>query len=119
MAKKRGKPETPPVLEALEALPARFDVWQVDARPMAQAVRTDHGEVRPWLVGVVSRTDGDALAFELAEGDPDAAGVWAVLEQAMRAPQAGDPRRPTEVQLPAAAWAAGVRDRLGPLGVEV
>ena len=118
MAKKRKQDAAEPPPPA-DALPQRFDVWQADARPMDTTVRTAAGDVQPWLVVVVSRTEGDALAFELTEAAPDADGVWAVLEQAMRTPQAGDPHRPTEVQLPAADWAAGVRDRLAGLGVAV
>lgn len=115
MARKKGKSGK----RGPDGLPQRFDVWQADIRPMKEMVQTDAGPVTPWIVLVLSTTEGVPLFFELVENEPDAAVVWHTLTSAMTVPQSGEPHRPTEVQLPAAAaWAPAVRERLEALGVQ-
>ena len=72
MAKRKGKPDSfrgplPLDRKRLWRLPQTFDVWQVDARPVAATVRAEGRAIQPWMILVVSRTAGHILAFELAQ----------------------------------------------------
>lgn len=112
--------EEPPAggLARLDVLPQRFDVWQVDARPAAAALQADDRMVRPWMTVVVSATDGEVVAFELWHAEPSAALVWQTLRKAMVEPTAGEPHRPTTVQVLRAAWADELRSWLQEANVQ-
>jgi hypothetical protein len=102
----------------LERLPQSFDVWQLGTRQLAATVRAGDQAVRPWLAGVFSRTDDLVLAFELTQEPPTAAQGWQVLVKAMERPEAGEPHRPTEVQLTQqSGWADALRPALDALNV--
>jgi hypothetical protein len=116
MAKKPKRPT--PGLESPEDLPQRFDVWEVDARQLDAAVPVGGETVRPWMTAVVSRSDGQVLAFELAHEAPGPEEVWGVLLKALRGPEAGEPHRPTEVRLREEAWRADLAPRLEALNVQ-
>src|SRR3954447_16720050 len=69
MAKRKGKPDSfrgplPLDRKRLGRLPQTFDVWQVDARPVAAAVRAEGRTIQPWIILAVSRTAGHILAYE-------------------------------------------------------
>jgi hypothetical protein len=104
--------------DRLEGLPQTFDVWQLGARQLDRPVRAGDREVRPWMIGVFSSTEDLILAFELAQEPPEAATAWPVLLRAMQQPEAGEPHRPTEVQVAAGSdWAAALRTSLDDLGI--
>jgi hypothetical protein len=104
--------------ERLERLPQTFDVWQLGTRQLAALVRTGEEAVRPWITGVFSRTEDLILAFELTQAPPSAAEAWQVLQKAMEYPEAGEPHRPTEVQVAdRSGWADGLRAPLDALNV--
>jgi hypothetical protein len=104
--------------ERLEALPQTFDVWQLGARQLNTTVRAGDRSVRPWMTGVFSSTEDAILAFEMTQEPPTPAEAWQVLLRAIEQPEAGDPHRPTEVQLDAAlGWAEALRSSLDALGV--
>jgi hypothetical protein len=58
------------------------------------------------------------LAFELTHEPPTVAQAWQVLLRAMERPEAGEPHRPTEVQMAEGpGWAQSLRPALGAIGV--
>jgi hypothetical protein len=67
---------------------------------------------------VVSRTDDHVLGFEFSHEEPTVDRVWQTLLKAMQEPAAGEPHRPTEVQLTKEDWATGLRPRLQNINVE-
>jgi hypothetical protein len=102
----------------LEALPQSFDVWQAGTRQLAATVRTGDQAVRPWVTGVFSRSDDLILAFELTPAPPTAAQAWQVLVKAMLRPEAGEPHRPTEVQLTEqSGWCDALRSHLDAINI--
>jgi hypothetical protein len=107
----------PPDQSRPEDLPQRFDVWQVDSRQLDAAVPVGGKPVRPWMTAVVSRTDHQVVALELAQEAPALEEVWELLLHAIQGPEAGDPHRPTEVQLRTEAWRADLAPRLDALNV--
>jgi hypothetical protein len=73
--------------------------------------------LRPWVVLVTSRSNDLVLAHEMPEETPSAALLWDVLVQAMQHPAAGQPHRPTELQVrPTERWEA-LRPHLDEIGV--
>src|SRR4051794_27729490 len=123
MARRKGKPETfqgPKPLERkrLERLPQTFDVWQVAARPVAATVQAGSRTIRPWMIVVVSRTAGHILAFELAHEPPTASQVWQTLAKALTEPAAGEPHRPTEVQVRPDERVVPLHSVLSDLGID-
>jgi hypothetical protein len=105
--------------ERLGRLPQAFDVWQLGARQLDATVRTADGEVRPWMTGVFSSTEGLVLAFELTQEQPSPAQAWQLLLRSIQKPEAGEPHRPTEVQLAeGSGWAEALRPSLDALGVD-
>jgi hypothetical protein len=118
MARKRKSAPLPLDRGRLEGLPQRFDVWQVDARQIAASVRVGDHTVRPWMVVVVSRTDDQVLAFELSPERPTVPEVWQTLLKAMQEPAAGEPHRPSEVQVPDQQHADALRPSLQAVNVE-
>jgi hypothetical protein len=110
MAKKPNEP--------LESLPQRFDIWQLDARPATTMLQAGDRSVRPWMTVVVSRTDDHVLGFDFSHDEPTVDQVWQTLLKAMQEPTAGEPHRPTEVQLTKEAWATGLRPPLQSINVK-
>src|SRR4051794_27538925 len=90
--------------ESLKAIPQQFDIWQIDAQPAANTLRVNDRTVRPWMMVVVSRTEGHVLAFELLHDEPSIDQVGQILQKAIQGPEAGEPHRPTEVQLKQGTW---------------
>jgi len=104
MAKRKGKRDafegpSPHDRRRLGHLPQTIDVWQVDARPVPATAQEGDRAVQPWMIVVASRSRGHILAYELVREPPAAGQVWRTLFQAMTAPAAGEPCRPTEVQV--------------------
>jgi tetratricopeptide (TPR) repeat protein len=98
-------------------LPQEDDVWQVDFRQMPNRIRIGGEPVRPWVVLVTSRSNDLVLAHEMPEETPLAALLWDTLVQAMQHPAAGEPHRPTELQVrPDERWDS-LRPHLDEIGV--
>jgi hypothetical protein len=105
--------------ESLGRLPQTFDVWQLGARQLDAPVRAGDREVRPWMTGVFSNTEGLMLAFELTQEEPSPAQAWQLLLRAIQQPEAGEPHRPTEVQFAEGpGWSEALRPSLDAVGVE-
>jgi tetratricopeptide (TPR) repeat protein len=98
-------------------LPQEFDVWQADFRQMPKWIRVAGQPVRPWTVLVTSYTNDLVLAHRMAEETPSAALLWDTLAQAMQHPAAGEPHRPSEIQVrPDERWES-LRRHLEEIGV--
>jgi tetratricopeptide (TPR) repeat protein len=98
-------------------LPQEFDVWQADVRQMPNWVRIGGQPVRPWVVLVTSRSNDLVLAHQMPADTPAAALLWDTLVQAMQHPAAGEPHRPTELQVrPDGSWES-LRPHLTEIGV--
>jgi len=104
--------------DALESLPQRFDIWQIDARLATTTLQAGDRSVRPWMIVVVSRTDDHVLGFELSHEEPTLDQVWQTLLKAVQEPAVGEPHRPIEVQLMKEDWATGLRPHLQSINVE-
>jgi hypothetical protein len=115
MATRSGS-STKPGRDGAARLPQRQDVWQVDARQMSDVSIAD-SPTPPWITVVVSATDGVILFMRLSQDRPALGEVWEQICTAMRKPEAGEPHRPTEVQLGSDECAGSVRPRLDELGV--
>jgi tetratricopeptide (TPR) repeat protein len=102
-----------------EKLPQEGDVWQADVRQTANAIRLAGEKVRPWLVLVTSRTRDLILASQVLEEGPAAALLWDTLVQAMQNPAAGEPHRPTELQVRAGGPGDSLRPHVEAVGVKL
>jgi tetratricopeptide (TPR) repeat protein len=108
--KKRSKPPSiqgpsRAVEERLKRLPSEMDAWQADFRQFARRVEIAGERVRPWMVLISSRTNDLVLAHSLTEEAPSAGQLWDIVAEAMERPAAGDPHRPTEIQVrPGTPW---------------
>ena len=80
-------------------LPQEYDVWQADFRQMPNWISIAGTKVRPWAILIASRSNDLVLAHQMSEEPPSAALVWDTLIQAMQQPGAGEPHRPTELQV--------------------
>jgi hypothetical protein len=98
-------------------LPQADDVWQADCRQLENAIRVAGDRVRPWLVLVTSRTSDLALAHALLEEGPVADSLWDTLVQAMQNPAAGEPHRPTELQVRAEERWQSLRPHVEEVGI--
>jgi hypothetical protein len=108
----------PPDRERLKRLPQPFDVWQVGSRQLAATVRVDDRAARPWMIGVISRSDEFVVGFELTHDPPTAEQAWQVLVRTMQQPEAGEAHRPTEVQLEQRqGWEEALRPALDALDI--
>jgi hypothetical protein len=100
-------------------LPQQDDVWQADCRQLPRWVRVAGEPLRPWLILVTSRSTDLVLAHEMAEEAPTAALLWDTLVTAMQHPAAGDPHRPTELQVrPDQRWQS-LQPHLEEIGVRL
>jgi hypothetical protein len=69
------------------------------------------------MVVVLSRTEDQVLAFELSQERPTLPEVWQTLLKAMREPAAGEPHRPSEVQVREEEQAGALRPSLEAINV--
>jgi hypothetical protein len=117
MAKKRGRTgHSPTELRRLEALPQRYESWQVGARQLDMSVQEAGRALRPWVL-LVASGEGLILASEVLPEAPGRAEVWATLARGMSSPLAGEPHLPTTVQFADAGWAEALRAPLEALNV--
>jgi hypothetical protein len=99
-------------------LPQEDDVWQADFRQTPTWIRIGGEKVRPWLVLVTSRSNDLVLANQMLEETPSAALLWDTLVHAMQNPAAGEPHRPTELQVrPDERWES-LKPHVEEIGVE-
>jgi len=90
-----------------DRLPQVDDVWQADFRQVPSWVRIGGEQVRPWVILVTSRSNDLVLAHQMPADTPSPALLWDTLMQAMQHPAAGEPHRPTELQVrPDERWEA-------------
>ncbi len=89
----------PSIKNHLRHLPQRFDVWQVDSRMMPNWVNVGGENKRLWVTLVTSRSDDLVLAHPITEEPPSSDQLWDELARAMQHPAAGEPHRPTELQV--------------------
>jgi tetratricopeptide (TPR) repeat protein len=81
------------------------DIWQVDCRPMPAWLPNRGDPVRPWAVLIISRSNDLVLGYQVVEAMPPANAVWDALVQAMRHPAAGEPHRPSQIEVrPGEPW---------------
>ena len=76
------------------------DVWQVDVRQLPTWINVAGQPTRPWAVLALSCTSGRVLQHDVSANEPSAAALWDTLVQAMQSPLAGEPHRPTEIEVP-------------------
>src|SRR5207248_11324173 len=82
-----------------ERLPQQYDVWQADFLQMPTWIGIASQPVRPWAILVTSATNDLVLAHQMAEEPPSGELLWDTLVHAMQQPAAGEPHRPTEIQV--------------------
>jgi tetratricopeptide (TPR) repeat protein len=80
-------------------LPQEYDLWQADLRQTPNWMRIDGQPMRPWVILVTSQSNDLVLAHQMPEETPSAALLWDVLVEAMQYPMAGEPHRPTKLQV--------------------
>ena len=104
-----------------EHLPQEDDVWQAAARQMPAWVRIAGAKIRPWVVLVTSDSNDLILAHDMPEETPSSALLWDTLVQAMRNPLAGagQPHRPTELQVHAGELWEALRPHLEEIGIRL
>ena len=96
---------SPAIQERLRNLPSEMDAWQADFRQFSRRVEIAGERVRPWMVLVSSRTRDLVLAHALTEEAPSPEELWDIVAGAMERPAAGDPHRPSELQVrPGRHW---------------
>jgi tetratricopeptide (TPR) repeat protein len=100
-----------------ERLPQEFDVWQADFRQMPNWIRIGGQPMRLWAILVTSSSTDLVLAHRMPEEVPSAALLWDTLVQAMQQPAAGEPHRPTELQVRADERWQSLKPHLDEIGV--
>jgi hypothetical protein len=100
-------------------LPQEVDTWQAGCRRTANPVRIAGDKVRPWLVLVTSHTHDLILAHEVLEEEPTSAALWDTLTQAMQNPAAGQPHRPTQLQVPGGDRWESLRPHVEGVGIRL
>jgi tetratricopeptide (TPR) repeat protein len=100
-------------------LPQQDDVWQADCRHLPRWVRIAGEPLRPWLVLVTSRSNDLVLAHEMTDEAPPATLLWDTLVKAMQYPAAGEPHRPTELQVPTDERWESLKPHLEEIGVSL
>ena len=114
-----SKGSTAKIDKGLQRLPQVFDVWQADFRLTPHMIRIAGEPVRPWVVLITSRSDDLVLSHSIADEPPDPDVLWGVLAKAMSEPAAGEPHRPTELQVrPDEQWDR-LKPRLEQIGITV
>lgn len=98
-------------------LPREQDVWQADFRQLPTWIRVGGVPMRPWTILVMSRSNALLLAHHIPEGDVSPGLLWDTLVQAMQHPAAGQPHRPTEIEVRADEQWEALRPHLGEVGV--
>lgn len=103
----------------LAALPHEPDeYWQIDCRQMGIWLPDESGEyVRPWVVLVTSPLENTIVEHQLHTEQPSLDDIWNVLEQGMRRPASGTPRRPGSIHVRSADQRLTLERRLRPLGI--
>jgi hypothetical protein len=100
-----------------DRLPQEYDVWQAEFRQTPNWIRVAGEPVRPWMILVTSRSNDQVLAHQMSEEPPSPALLWDTLVQAMQHPAAGEPHRPSELQVrPDPCWEA-LRPHVEEVGV--
>lgn len=82
-----------------ERLPQEADTWQADFRQMPSLIEVAGEPVHPWIVMVASRSNDLVLAHGILPQAPSDKHLWDELVQAMQNPMAGEPHRPSELQV--------------------
>ena len=114
-AKTRGP--IPLSKKRLGKLPQVFDVWQVDCRHIGSRVEDDGELFNPWLVLVASLSSGLIMSQKVTLETPTASLIWDVMADAMQAPMADEPHRPTEIQVRSNELCDKLGGHLGEIGV--
>jgi tetratricopeptide (TPR) repeat protein len=102
-----------------EHLPQTDDVWQADFQQLPTWIRGGGNKVRPWLVLVASVRTDLVLAHHVAEEAPVSAALWDTLVQTMQNPVAGEPQRPTELQVRSDERWEALRPHLEQVGIQL
>jgi len=100
-------------------LPQQDDVWQAGFGQLPSWIRIGGQLVRPWVVLVTSRSHDLILAHEMVEEEPSAALLWDSCVKAMQHPAAGEPHRPTEIQVRSNERWESLRQHLEEIGVSL
>jgi len=100
-------------------LPLEYDVWQADFRQMPNWIRIAGKPMRSWIILVTSRSNDLVLAHGLPDESPSPALLWDTLVQAMQQPAAGEPHRPTEIQVRADERWESLRHHTEEIGVNL
>ncbi|HEV3263711.1 MAG TPA: hypothetical protein VG013_43150 [Gemmataceae bacterium] len=102
-----------------DRLPQKDDVWQADLRQLPNWIRAGGEMVRPWMLLVTSRGDDLVLAHQMIDEEPAAASLWDTLVRAMQHPAAGEPHRPSELQVrPDERWES-LRPHIEEIGIQL
>jgi len=100
-------------------LPQEHDVWQADFRQMPNWIRIGGKPMRSWFILVTSRSNDLVLAHGIPDESPSPALLWDTLVQAMQHPAAGEPHRPTEIQVRADERWEPLRPHIEGIGVDL
>ena len=100
-------------------LPQDFDIWQADFKQMPNWISIADEMMRPWAVLVTSRSNDLVLAHQMSDEIPSMALMWDTLVEAMQHPAAGQPHRPTELQVRADERWEALTPHLDEIGVNL
>jgi tetratricopeptide (TPR) repeat protein len=103
----------------LKHVPQEPTAWQADFAELPVWTQTARGEVRPWVVLVISRDQDLVLSHQITEDPPTGPALWDVLVQAMQNPLVGEPHRPTSLEVRADERWQSLQRHLAELGVEL
>jgi tetratricopeptide (TPR) repeat protein len=103
----------------LQRLPQTFDVWQADFRPLPNRIEIGGEPVRPWVLLIASRSNELILAIEMSEAEPTSEFLWDQVAKAVQRPPAGEPHRPTELQVRSDERWDALKGHLDDIGVTV
>jgi tetratricopeptide (TPR) repeat protein len=124
IGKKRDVPEGRGPLSVIKSWLQRHlrqedDSWQAESRPLPGWLTSGAEKVRPWVTLVLSETTDLVLAHDIQEAPPSARHVWDALVEAMQHPAAGEPHRPTELQVRAGEHWEFLKPHLEEVGIRL
>jgi tetratricopeptide (TPR) repeat protein len=98
-------------------LPQSDDIWQADFRPSNEWIEIGGQPARPWLILVANRSSDLILSHRITDEIPSSAVLFDLLAQGMQHPMAGEPHRPSKLQVrPNERW-EDLRPHLDEIGI--
>jgi len=117
---KARKPSWPQLRLALARLPqSPGESWQLDFRCEETALDPEGQPLDLWRLLIIDSTNHRPVLLEVGQGEPGVGDVWQVLLESMLHPEAGEPRRPAQLEVQREELLTSWRQKLGQIGIDI